>query len=219
MQPIASPVLGLFQGLPLQAFETPVMSLTSLGRTKLCVLAALLTTLVISCRTICLAEQLPIQSYTTAHGLARDYINRIKQDSRGFIWFCTNEGISRFDGYGFTNYGVDDGLPHRIVNDVLETHEGIHLFATNRGLVQFEPISADESGTRFTYVELGSSEFSNWVRSVIEDSSGAVWCGTVSGVYRLERTSNGWKPSPIHLGTSQEDFAPPVNALAFDTQG
>jgi hypothetical protein len=32
-------------------------------------------------------------------------------DSRGFLWFCTNEGLSRFDGYGFTNYSTDQGLP------------------------------------------------------------------------------------------------------------
>src|SRR2546421_56646 len=76
------------------------------------------------------AEQLPVKTYTIADGLARDYINRIRQDSHGFIWFCTNEGISRFDGYGFTNYGVADGLPDRVVNDVLETRDGALLFAT-----------------------------------------------------------------------------------------
>src|SRR5215831_10439460 len=161
---------GLFQGLPLQAFETPVMSLTSLGRTKLCVLAALLATLVISCRTICLAEQLPIQSYTTAHGLARDYINRIKQDSRGFIWFCTNEGISRFDGYGFTNYGVDDGLPHRIVMDFLETHDGVYLFATyGGGLVEFNPLSVNPNGSHFTIVPLGQNEISGYATRLLEE--------------------------------------------------
>ena len=43
------------------------------------------------------AEQLPIKTYTTADGLARDQINRIVQDSHGFLWFCTAEGLSRFD--------------------------------------------------------------------------------------------------------------------------
>ena len=50
------------------------------------------------------AEQLPIKTFTTADGLANDAINQIVRDSRGFLWFCTAEGLSRFDGYQFTNY-------------------------------------------------------------------------------------------------------------------
>src|SRR5262249_2600237 len=42
------------------------------------------------------AEQLPIKIYTTA--------DRLVQDSHGYLWFCTAEGLSRFDGYKFTNY-------------------------------------------------------------------------------------------------------------------
>src|SRR5262245_7463469 len=85
------------------------------------------------------AEQLPVKTYTTADGLLRDGVNRIKQDSRGFLWFCTNDGLSRFDGYGFTNYTTDDGLPHRVVNDLLETRSGAIWVATANGLARFNP--------------------------------------------------------------------------------
>ena len=44
------------------------------------------------------AERLPIKTYTTADGLAQNSVNRIVRDSRGFVWFCTDEGLSRFDG-------------------------------------------------------------------------------------------------------------------------
>ncbi len=59
------------------------------------------------------AEHLPIKTYTVADGLLRDNVYKIKQDSRGFLWFCTAEGISRFDGYSFTNFTTADGLPDR----------------------------------------------------------------------------------------------------------
>src|SRR6266700_1356014 len=85
------------------------------------------------------AEQLTIRTYTTADGLVRDQINRIVQDSRGFLWFCTAEGLSRFDGYTFTNYTTDQGLPHRNVTDLLETRTGEYWIATNGGLVRFNP--------------------------------------------------------------------------------
>ncbi len=63
------------------------------------------------------AEFLPVKTYITTEGLLRDEVFRMKQDTRGFLWFCTADGLSRFDGYAFTNYTTDDGLPHKIVFD------------------------------------------------------------------------------------------------------
>ncbi len=73
--------------------------------------------LVLFLSSISKAERLPIKTYTVADGLLRDNVFKIKQDSRGFMWFCTVEGVSRFDGYAFTNFTTDDGLPDRRVND------------------------------------------------------------------------------------------------------
>ena len=44
------------------------------------------------------AERLPIKTYTVADGLAHNEVNKIVRDSRGFLWFCTADGLSRFDG-------------------------------------------------------------------------------------------------------------------------
>src|SRR5258708_23179666 len=85
------------------------------------------------------AERLPLKPYTVADGLPNNVINKIVRDSRGFLWFCTGEGLSRFDGYSFTNYGVDQGLPHTMVNDFLETRNGELWIGTNGGLVLFNP--------------------------------------------------------------------------------
>src|SRR6266571_5477312 len=85
------------------------------------------------------AERLPIKNYTTADGLSHNTVNKILRDSRGFLWFCTSEGLSRFDGYSFINYGVDQGLPHATVNDFIETRNGELWIATNGGLALFNP--------------------------------------------------------------------------------
>src|SRR5437870_13443929 len=100
-----------------------------------CLIAGLLISLVSASR----AEQLPFKTYTTADGLARDQINRVVRDSRGFLWFCTREGLSRFDGYNFTNYGIEQGLPAAIVEDLIETREGVYWVATAGGLCRFNP--------------------------------------------------------------------------------
>src|SRR5262245_3288669 len=88
------------------------------------------------------AERLPIKVYTTADGLGRDSANKSLLDSRGFLWFGTSEGLSRYDGYSFTNYGVDQGLPGRSVNDLIETHDGAYWVATDHGLCRFHPEAA-----------------------------------------------------------------------------
>src|SRR5262245_10509264 len=85
------------------------------------------------------AERLPVKIYTTADGLGHNNVNRIVRDSRGFLWFCTFEGLSRFDGYGFTTYSVAHGLPSQVVNDLLETRDGQYWVATSAGLCHFNP--------------------------------------------------------------------------------
>ncbi len=98
------------------------------------------------------SELLPIRTYTTADGLASDRINGIVADSRGFLWFCTPEGLSRFDGSHFVSYGVDEGLPHPMVSALIETRSGDHWIGTPRGLSR---IAASGGGPRFTTYKLG----------------------------------------------------------------
>src|SRR5436189_5527894 len=115
----------------------------------------LLLTLLILLPSLARAERLPLKPYTVADGLPNNVINKIVRDSRGFLWFCTAEGLSRFDGYSFTNYGTAEGLPHPNVNDILETRGGEYWVATNAGLVRFNPkgkpvnrgVSASDAGT------------------------------------------------------------------------
>src|SRR5258706_4526005 len=70
------------------------------------------------------AERLPVKTYTVADGLLRDSVLKINQDSRGFLWLCSARGSARYDGYAFTNFTTNAGLPDRHVNDFLETKSG-----------------------------------------------------------------------------------------------
>jgi len=54
------------------------------------------------------AEQLPVSSYTSADGLGSSFVNALMRDSRGFLWVCTRDGLSRFDGSRFVTYQVGD---------------------------------------------------------------------------------------------------------------
>src|SRR5437660_10428771 len=156
---------------------------TAVANRILCALGVLL---VVS--QITRAERLPLKTYTTADGLAHNVINRIVRDSRGFLWFCTADGLSRFDGYSFTNYGTAEGLPHPTVNDILETRSGEYWVATNGGLVKLNPrgvplqtvaLSNDsDAGARmpmFVLVRAENDErLSRFVTTLREDRDGTI---------------------------------------------
>lgn len=159
-----------------------------------------------------IAEQLPARTYTTADGLLSNIVNRIVPDPRGFLWFCTLEGLSRFDGYSFTNYTTDDGLPDRQVNDLLVARNGNYWIATGGGLVRFNPkglpassnglsasaarqkrapspIGWDNAGPMFVAYQLSDDPKAKSVNVLFEDNAGALWVGTNGGLFRLEEQS------------------------------
>ena len=135
-------------------------------------------------------ERWPSRTFTTADGLAHNVVNRIVEDSRGFIWFCTREGLSRFDGTAFVTYGIDHGLPSAAINDFLETRDGSYWVATSRGLARFDPTGlASTTGvgrpaSMFTAIAATGSTPLN-VTALFEDSQGQVWVGTLAGLFRL----------------------------------
>ena len=158
------------------------------------------------------AERLAIQTYTTANGLAHNTINKIVRDSRGFLWFCTQEGLSRFDGYEFVNFGTDQGLPHPYVSDLLETHDGEYWIATNGGLVHFNVRGNATNHVTYanqvannlplftTFVPDDTDRRAGAITTIFEDHTGTIWCGTMKGLYRLERSNGGSLLRPVDVG-------------------
>lgn len=131
-------------------------------------------------------ERLPIKTFTTVDGLRRDIVTRVRKDSRGFLWFCTPEGISRFDGVGMTNFGAADGLPGRFINDFLETKSGAVYVATSKGLARLNPhgIRGSKDNPLFTLL-LPDNVTAQRVETLFEDSRNQVWVGTNNGLYKL----------------------------------
>ena len=137
------------------------------------------------------AERLPVRVFTTADGLAHNLVHRIYRDRRGFVWFCTREGLSRFDGRTFVSYGIVDGLPSAVINAIAEMPDGTYWVATARGLVLFDPTGRpamavdDERRPMFSTFLPGASAESHVVTSVAVDDASNVWVGTHGGLYRL----------------------------------
>lgn len=190
-------------------------------------LITLLLVLFVVAPRVTFAERLPVKTYTTADGLGHNNVTRIVRDSRGFLWFCTFEGLSRFDGYTFTTYTVDDGLPSPVVNDLLETREGEYWVATGAGLCRFDPKGRTgrrttqeqprKTGAMFTSFEPGDAGSRN-VTSLLQDSRGVIWCGTSKGLYRLSNQDGKLSFSHIELGMPNEPESEIVGAIIEDSR-
>ncbi|HXM40286.1 MAG TPA: two-component regulator propeller domain-containing protein [Bryobacteraceae bacterium] len=143
---------------------------------------------------LCLeGELLPIRAYTTADGLAADHIDCIVPDSRGFVWFCTPEGLTRFDGYRMVGFGTREGLPDRAVETFLETRSGAYLAGTEHGLSQFH---SRASGDRFLTYRQGAGRFDKPIYALLESPSGRIWCGTSGGLFEV-LSASGFRPQPL----------------------
>ena len=140
-----------------------------------------------------IAELLPIRSYTTADGLASNHIDCIVPDSRGFVWFCTPEGLTRFDGYRWVSFGTAEGLPGASVEAFLETRSGAYLVGTNHGLSQFHSSS---SGNRFVAYRQGADPFDKPIYALFESSTGTIWCGTNTGLFEV-LSAVKFRPQPL----------------------
>ncbi len=154
------------------------------------------------------AQQLPIKTYTTADGLPSAFIQSIVRDSRGFLWFCTRNGLSRFDGHRFVTYGAEHGLPAPVINHLLETRGGVYWVATNGGGVcRFNPdAGVSSNGERgggaslFTTYPVGDGHNSNLVNILYEDRAGRIWAGTDDGLFLLEETNGRMAFRLVEMG-------------------
>jgi PAS domain S-box-containing protein len=169
------------------------------------------------------AEQLPIKTYNTEAGLAHNRVKRVVQDSRGFLWFCTADGLSRFDGYQFTNYRFEDGLPAPSINDLVEASDGVYWVATNSvGVVHFDlaatPPEKADLRSRFTVYPISAEPVTNRVNVLYRDRAGALWAGTDGGLFRLNAGEKAFRPVSLAI-PFHPDIQVQVWALAEDATG
>jgi signal transduction histidine kinase/ligand-binding sensor domain-containing protein len=158
------------------------------GFTALCMVLALAeNAFVVS------AQQSPLRHYNVENGLAHSIVGAIYQDSKGFIWFGTADGLSRFDGYLFSNYGKDDGLPSAVVTSIAEDAKGQLWVGTTGGIARLiddpKETSASQAKAaggkrkKFVSYRIGTTDDSNVASTILFDKSGALWC-TSDEIYR-----------------------------------
>lgn len=93
------------------------------------------------------SQQVGFIKYTVQDGLVANPVRCVYQDSKGFIWIGTFDGLSRYDGYKFTNYTSINGLSHNFINSIVEVN-GKLLIAQNNGAVDIIENSGIQNGVK-----------------------------------------------------------------------
>ncbi len=127
-------------------------------------------------------------------GLSQSSVQAIAQDSRGYMWFGTQDGLNRFDGHDVVVYRHDPAdaksLPHNWIWALYEDRErGLWIGTDGGGLARFDPVTG--KFTRFEHREDDAESLPHdVVRSIVEDDAGFVWVATDGGgVARLDPRS------------------------------
>ena len=80
--------------------------------------------------------------YTTQDGLPGSTVYMALQDGEGYLWFATNNGLSRFDGYEFTNFSLKEGLTQLLIWGIAEDEAGRIWLSTFNDLLYVQGDSA-----------------------------------------------------------------------------
>ena len=170
-----------------------------------------------------LQSRVRFEHLTSADGLSNDSVFSILQDHRGFMWFGTQGGLNRYDGYRVTQYRRDPKDPHSLGDDFVQ-----RLFEDSRGgiwsgrsvLSRFDPDT--ETFTRYALPsEDYPSNEGRGIWGIAEDQRGFIWVGCTFGrsLYRLDPASGTFRSFDISQGIPKEILDAGVGAMHRDADG
>ena len=160
---------------------------------------------------------------TQEDGLSQNAGLAFLQDSRGFVWIGTQDGLNRYDGHAFTVYKNDPddpaSLSYNSINALLEDRDGhIWIGTWGGGLNRFDPRT--QQFTRFQDdPENPISLSSDNVTSMLQDAAGTIWVGTLGGLDQFDPQTGGF----THYRSDPDDptslSSDAVSTLFEDSRG
>ena len=177
-------------------------------------------------------NHIQFEHITTDQGLSQSGISSILQDSQGFMWFGTQDGLNKYDGYNFTVYKHDELDSHSLsdnwINSIYEDKLGTIWVGTDNGGLN----KVERQTKQFTHYQHDpdnpNSLGANRVLSIYEDKSHTLWIGTDSGgLNKFERqtqqfthyTHNTDDPNSLGNNTVLSIFEDKLGVFWIGTNG
>ncbi len=124
-----------------------------------------------------------VEYITIQNGLADNTINSIIKDNTGFMWFGTNNGISKFDGYNIQNFNPNNYFIN--VLDLLQTEDGLIWCPSSNGLYCFDPKTEQ-------FISLSNNKGSKKIiegkiNSICKGKNQSLWIASSQGLWHLSQ--------------------------------
>jgi len=124
-------------------------------------------------------EQYRYRTISAEQGLSQGVVNCILQDTHGFMWFGTQDGLNRFDGNGVTIFKTNpldsNSLATNFINCLFEDKAGLLWIGTDGGLSTYNLYT----GKFENHLHVNSFHpDKNNIRALFEDKDGVIWLGT-----------------------------------------
>ncbi|MBL4745281.1 MAG: response regulator [Flavobacteriaceae bacterium] len=136
-------------------------------------------------------NDLKFRHYSSKAGLSQSTVICILQDSKGFLWFGTRDGLNRYDGSKFEIYRHDSqdtkSLNHSFIKCLFEDKRGNLWIGTSNGLNLYDPIN--NNFERFQHSTNKESIVNNEIWSINSHDENNLWLGTNSGLDKFNINS------------------------------
>jgi len=173
-------------------------------------------------------QNLNFERLSVEDGLSHSTVNCILQDRKGFLWFGTEDGLSKYDGYSFTVYRHEPDDPHSLSHNVIwslfEDASGTLWVGTfGGGLNRFDPDTGSFSrydASDFQNLTDEPEEFRNVVWAIDEHPAGVLWIATYGGgLVRFDvesETFTSYAPDPADPDLAGHEW---ITAMVVDDAG
>ena len=169
-------------------------------------------------------HHLEFEHFSSENGMPANSCLSLLQDSKGFIWIGTANGLAKFDGYDFTSYthNIEDSssIASNSIWSMMEDRNGLLWFGTERGGINI----FDRDTEKFTHFLHDQADVSSLgtglVAAIIEDSEGVVWIATRGGgLNRYNREAGNFTRFTHDPGNEGSISSDMVVSLLEDSNG
>lgn len=153
------------------------------------------------------------------HGLSQSTVYAIAQDAQGFMWFGTQDGLNRYDGYKVTVFKHDpndsNSIAHNRVWSLRGDRKGNLWIGTERGINCYRP-----KERRFSFFPIAKEESRpatpRSISAIVEDSYGRIWIGSSTGLNRYDEARGTIEPFRLAADSATQPEVLRVQSLCED---
>lgn len=156
--------------------------------------------------------------FTTKDGLSSGNIYSIIKDSRGFMWFGTEDGLNKFDGYEFIVYRLNPedsfSMSDNWVQSVVEDENGLWI-GTRNGLNRYS--YETDRFTRYYHRNTVEGTLSNnTINTILKDNKGQIWIGTTDGLNLYNRKEDNFTSFSLIPENNTQSGINQVRSITID---